>query len=121
MALHLAGALIAWFAPDDALKRWLVLKPVVTAIGEVFPLLPKAIGKSLFPDVTELYFALVLATIPYRLWVGCRMWYAGASEISGLNSITFIEFYWVSIWKNVGGQGGVLVLKDERRERAMER
>ena len=76
MALHFAGALIAWFAPDDALKRWPVLKPAVTAIGEVFPLLPKAIEKSLFPDVTALYFALVLAAVPIRIFEGFRLCYA---------------------------------------------
>ncbi|CAI8698311.1 TRAP transporter small permease [Burkholderia sp. IT-111MI5] len=81
MALHLAGTLIAWFAPDDALKRLPVLKPVVTAIGEVFPLLPKAIEKSLFPDVTELYFALMLAAIPLRIFEAFRLCYAEREEI----------------------------------------
>ncbi|ACA94129.1 hypothetical protein Bcenmc03_4999 [Burkholderia orbicola MC0-3] len=81
MALHFAGALIAWFAPDDALKRWPMLKPAVTAIGEVFPLLPKAIEKSLFPDVTALYFALVLAAVPIRIFEGFRLCYAERKEI----------------------------------------
>ncbi|MDN7561719.1 hypothetical protein [Burkholderia orbicola] len=81
MALHFAGALIAWFAPDEALKRWPMLKPAVTAIGEVFPLLPKAIEKSLFPDVTALYFALVLAAVPIRIFEGFRLCYAERKEI----------------------------------------
>ncbi len=81
MALHLAGALIAWFAPDDVLKRWPVMKSVVTAIGEVFPLLPKAIEKSMFPDVTALYFALMLAAIPLRIFEAFRLCYAEREEI----------------------------------------
>ncbi|WGY71001.1 hypothetical protein KEC55_28780 [Burkholderia cepacia] len=82
MVLHLAGALIAWFAPDDALNRWPVLKPVVTAVGEVFPLLPKTIEKSLFPDVTALYFALMLAAIPLRIFEAFRLCYAERDEIA---------------------------------------
>lgn len=81
MALHLAGALIAWFAPDDVLNRWPVLKPMVAAVGEVFPLLPKAIEKSLFPDVTALYFALMLAAIPLRIFEAFRFCYAEREEI----------------------------------------
>ncbi|HEF5874191.1 TPA: hypothetical protein SAY52_004858 [Burkholderia cenocepacia] len=81
LALHLAGALIAWFAPNDSLKRWPMLKPVVTAIGEVFPLLPKAIEKSLFPDVTALYFSLLLAAIPIRIFEAFRLCYVERGEI----------------------------------------
>ena len=120
LILHISGASIAWLAPDDILSRWGFLVETVAAMGGIFPLLNVVVEKSQFPEVAAVYFALMLAAIPYGLWVGCRMWYAGASEISGFNSITFIEFYLVSIWKDVGGQGGVLVLKDERRERAME-
>ncbi|KVN25966.1 hypothetical protein WJ63_15015 [Burkholderia pyrrocinia] len=80
LALYIAGALIAWFAPEDALVRWPFLNVVVTNIGKVFPLLPSAVEKSKFPDVTALYFALMLAAFPFRLIVGCRLFYAGQAK-----------------------------------------
>ncbi len=81
MVLHLAGALIAWFAPNDALTRWPVLKTIVTSIGEVSPLLFKAIERSQFPDVTALYFSLMLVAIPLRIFEAFRLCYAEREEI----------------------------------------
>ncbi|WP_334040826.1 hypothetical protein [Burkholderia ambifaria] len=69
MALHLSGAVIAWFVPDDALTRWPLLKIAIGNVGEIFPLLPEAVKKSKFPDVTALYFLLMLVAIPMRHWV----------------------------------------------------
>ncbi|OJA36220.1 hypothetical protein BGV47_19990 [Burkholderia ubonensis] len=86
MVIHLIGALIAWFAPEDALTRWKFLKIIVVGVGKIFALLPNAVEKSKFPDVTALYFALMLAAFPYRLLVGCRLAYAGqakAKEVYG--------------------------------------
>ncbi|KVD59515.1 hypothetical protein [Burkholderia ubonensis] len=86
MVLHLIGALIAWFAPEDALTRWKFLKIIVVGVGKIFALLPNAVEKSKFPDVTALYFAIMLAAFPYRLLVGCRLAYAGqakAKEVYG--------------------------------------
>lgn len=81
MVLHLTGALIAWFAPDDALTRWPGLKAVVTSIGGVFPLVHKAVERSLFPDVTALYFSLMLALTPVRIFEGLRLCYAEKERI----------------------------------------
>jgi len=36
MVLGLACALIAWFAPNDALTRWPVPKTIATTSGEVY-------------------------------------------------------------------------------------
>jgi len=80
LILHISGAAIAWFAPGDVLSRWESLVEAVAAVGGIFPLLNVAVEKSQFPEVTAVYFALMLAAIPYRLWVGCRMWYAGADR-----------------------------------------
>jgi len=66
LALHLSGVVIAWFAPDDALTRWPLLKIAVTNVGEIFPLLPEAVKKSKFHDVTALYFLLMLVAVPMR-------------------------------------------------------
>ncbi|RKU01625.1 hypothetical protein C7H84_19765 [Burkholderia sp. Nafp2/4-1b] len=73
LVLHLAGALIAWFAPDDALTRWPYLRIVVKGIGEIFPLVFNAIKESEFPDITALYFALMLIAVPLRFWVAIRI------------------------------------------------
>lgn len=81
MVLHLAGTLIAWFAPDDALTRWPALKIIVTGVGEIFPLVPKAIEKSLFPDVTALYFTLMLSATPLRIFEALRLCYAERDRI----------------------------------------
>ncbi|WP_243712401.1 hypothetical protein [Burkholderia pyrrocinia] len=75
LALHLSGVVIAWFAPDDALTRWPLLKIAVTDVGEIFPLLPEAVKKSRFPDVTALYFLLMLFAVPMRIWVAIRFCY----------------------------------------------
>ncbi|WP_244136114.1 hypothetical protein [Burkholderia sp. BCC0506] len=77
LVLHLAGALIAWFAPDDALTRWPYSRIVVESIGEIFPLIFNAIKESEFPDVTAIYFALMLIAAPIRFWVAIRIccWY----------------------------------------------
>ncbi|WP_232459459.1 hypothetical protein [Burkholderia ubonensis] len=86
MVLHITGALIAWFAPEDALTRWPFLEIIVAGIGKIFALLPNAVEKSKFPDVTALYFALMLAAFPYRLVVGCRLSYTSqnkAKEVYG--------------------------------------
>ncbi|WP_230947301.1 hypothetical protein [Burkholderia territorii] len=56
LVLHLSGVVIAWFAPDDALTRWSFLKVAVANAGEIFPLIPGAVKKSKFPEVTALYF-----------------------------------------------------------------
>lgn len=82
MVLHLTGALIAWFAPDDALTRWPMLKVVVTSVAEVFPLVHKAVERSLFPDVTALYFSLMLALTPLRIFEGLRLCYAEKERIA---------------------------------------
>ncbi|WP_310674613.1 hypothetical protein [Burkholderia multivorans] len=76
LVLHVVGALIAWFAPNDALTRWPFLKIVVADVGEILPLLPDAIEKSKFPGVTALYFSLMLAATPLRLWVAVRCTYS---------------------------------------------
>ncbi|WP_230975148.1 hypothetical protein [Burkholderia stagnalis] len=90
LALYAAGALIAWFAPEDALVRWPFLNVVVINVGKIFPLLHNAVEKSKFHDVTALYFALMLAAFPFRLIVGCRLFYAGqakAKEVYGKLSL----------------------------------
>lgn len=76
LALHLSGVAIAWFAPDDALTRWPFLKIAVANVGEIFPLLPEAVKKSKFPDVTALYFFLMLVAIPMGLSVVIRFCYS---------------------------------------------
>ncbi|WP_249746050.1 hypothetical protein [Burkholderia sp. LAS2] len=81
LTLHLSGVVIAWFAPDDALTRWPLLKIAVAGVGEIFPLLPEAVRKSKFPDVTALYFLLMLVAIPMRLSVAIRFCYSYRSRI----------------------------------------
>ncbi len=83
LALHLSGVAIAWFAPDDALTRWPFMKMAVANVGEVFPLLPEAVKKSKFPDVTALYFFLMLVAIPMRLSVGIRFCYSYRYRVEG--------------------------------------
>ncbi|KVL38293.1 hypothetical protein WT12_18585 [Burkholderia territorii] len=90
LVLHLSGVVIAWFAPDDALTRWSFLKVAVANAGEIFPLIPGAVKKSKFPDVTALYFFLMLAAIPMRLSVAIRFCYSYRSRIeSGYSKISF--------------------------------
>jgi hypothetical protein len=79
--LHLSGALIAWFAPDDALTRWSFLRELVAGIGEIFPMLTGAVRKSNFPDVTALYFSLMLLAVPLRFWVAFRIFCFYRDEI----------------------------------------
>ncbi|HEF5874190.1 TPA: hypothetical protein SAY52_004857 [Burkholderia cenocepacia] len=81
LALHLSGVVIAWFAPDDALTRWPFMKIAVANVGEIFPLLPEAVKKSKFPDVTALYFFLMLVAIPMRLSVAIRFCYSYRSRV----------------------------------------
>ncbi|HEJ2444192.1 hypothetical protein [Burkholderia multivorans] len=76
LVLHVVGALIAWFAPDDALTRWPFLKIVVADVGEILPLLPDAIEKSKFLGVTALCFSLMLAATPLGFWVAVRCTYS---------------------------------------------
>lgn len=73
LVVHLAGALIAWFAPDDALTRWPYLRIVVEGIGEIFPLLLSAMKESEFHDVTAIYFALMLIAMPVRFCAAIRI------------------------------------------------
>lgn len=92
LALHLSGVVIAWFAPDDALTRWPLLKIAVTDVGEIFPLLPEAVKKSRFPDVTALYFLLMLVAVPMRLWVAIRFCYSYRSRIeNGYSKISRVR------------------------------
>ncbi|WP_244100074.1 hypothetical protein [Burkholderia anthina] len=92
LALHLSGLVIAWFAPDDALTRWPFLTIAVANVGEIFPLLPAAVEKSKFPDVTALYFLLMLVTVPMRLWVAIRFCYSYRSRIeSGYSKISRVR------------------------------
>ena len=92
LALHLSGVVIAWFAPDDALTRWPLLKIAVTDVGEIFPLLPEAVKKSRFPDVTALYFLLMLVAVPMRLWVAIRFCYSYRSQIeNGYSKISLVR------------------------------
>jgi hypothetical protein len=92
--LHLSGALIAWFAPDDALVRWPFLKNVVAGVGEIFPLLPDAVRKSKFPDVTALYFSLMLIAVPLRFWVVVRLYCSRRDQI-------FDRFIYFSILRKI--------------------
>ncbi|MCA7973726.1 hypothetical protein LGM42_28050 [Burkholderia sp. AU39826] len=80
LVLHVAGAIVAWLAPEDALVRWPFLDVIVASVGKVFPLLFGAIERSKFPDVTALYFALMLAAFPFRILVGFRLLYAGQAK-----------------------------------------
>ncbi|MBR8415009.1 hypothetical protein KDW09_30055 [Burkholderia cenocepacia] len=92
LALHLSGVAIAWFTPDDALSRWPFLKMAVANVGEIFPLLPEAVKKSRFPDVTALYFFLMLIAIPVRLSVAIRFCYSYRPQIeNGYSKISIAK------------------------------
>ncbi|WP_282508499.1 hypothetical protein [Burkholderia cepacia] len=92
LALHLCGVVIAWFAPDDALTRWPLIKIAVASVGGVFPLLPAAVEASKFPDVTALYFLLMLIAVPMRLFVAIRFCYLYRSRIeSGYSKISRVR------------------------------
>lgn len=80
LVLHVAGVIVAWLAPEDVLEQWPFLDVIVAGVGKVFPLIFGAVEKSKFPDVTALYFALMLAAFPFRLLVGFRLLYAGQAK-----------------------------------------
>jgi len=109
LVLHFVGALIAWFAPGDVLTHWSALAEMVANIGSVFPLLPKAIEKSMFPEVTALYFSLMMVAMPLRVFEVLRLCYAERDRIvSGYSDFSWkrkifmfigsLLFLWVSIF-----------------------
>jgi len=63
----LLGAMVAWFAPLDVLERVPVLQGLVDAVGRFYLPLERYVGKSSFPQVTALYFALMVLHAPLHL------------------------------------------------------
>lgn len=91
LVLHLFGVAIAWLAPGDILTRWANLKILTTFIGYIYPLMGKAIEQSLFPEVTELYFALMLGFAPFRLWEWLSFLYSPKYRSGTLNQNSSIK------------------------------
>lgn len=72
MMLHIVGALIAWCAPIDVLGRYPTLRSLVLFLGEIFPVVNSAVERSIFPEVTGLYFSVMYASMPLRVFDGVR-------------------------------------------------
>lgn len=67
----LLGALIAWFAPQDVLERVPALQALVDAVRRVYLPLQRYAGKSSFPQVTALYFSLMVLHAPlHAIYIG---------------------------------------------------
>lgn len=75
MMLHIVGVLIAWIAPIDVLTRYPALRSLVLFIGEIFPVVNSAVERSTFPEVTGLYFSVMYASMPLRVFDGVRFAY----------------------------------------------
>lgn len=75
LALHIVGALIAWFAPVDVFGQYPVLRSLASIAGDISPVVNSAAKKSAFPEVAELYFAVMYISIPMRVFDGVRIFY----------------------------------------------
>jgi len=65
-ALSVAFAL---FVPDDVLDRWSFLKTWVTYVEQYVPIVSNYAVRSVFPQVTALYFSIVVVVItPSVVW-----------------------------------------------------
>lgn len=68
---HLFGAVIALWAPLDTLTQYPFLKQFTLFMNDLFPVVGNYQRKSHFPQVSELYFATMLALGPLWFW---RSW-----------------------------------------------
>lgn len=75
LVLHIVGALIAWFAPVDVLGQYPVLRSLASIAGDISPVVNSAAKKSAFPEVAELYFAVMYISMPVRVFDGVRIFY----------------------------------------------
>lgn len=96
---HLLGALIAWFAPDNVLSVWPFLKSLTGPIDTVFPIVGNYASRSQFPEVTELYFAVMSIVAPlwaYRAWQNPRFMFNQQEFEKRVvrNGLPFIIFAW---------------------------
>lgn len=67
---HLAGALIAIFAPADILSAVPSLKAFANLVNNIFPVVGNFASRSKFPQISELYFAFMMCFLP--------AWYLGS-------------------------------------------
>ncbi|WP_155628136.1 hypothetical protein [Burkholderia territorii] len=77
LSLHIFCALIAWFAPADVLVRYQILADFVSWVSRVFPVVNEAARKSVFPGVMGLYFSIMYALLPMRIFDSARAFYMG--------------------------------------------
>ncbi|MGZ2746567.1 hypothetical protein [Burkholderia stagnalis] len=75
LMLHIVGALIAWCAPVDVLGQYPILRSLTSIAGEISPVVNHAARKSAFPEVAELYFAVMYISMPIRVFDGVRIFY----------------------------------------------
>ena len=67
---YLLSITLALLAPDDVLERWSSLKAWVTYVRQYVPLVSNYAKNSAFPEVTALYFSIVVFVMtPSFLWV----------------------------------------------------
>jgi len=66
---YLLSIALALLAPDDVLDRWSLLKAWVTYVEQYVPIVSNYAKRSAFPQVTALYFSIVvLMMTPSFLW-----------------------------------------------------
>ncbi|HEF5874189.1 TPA: hypothetical protein SAY52_004856 [Burkholderia cenocepacia] len=91
LSLHIFGALIAWFAPADVLVRYKILADFVSWAGRVFPVVNEAAEKSAFPGVMGLYFSIMYALLPVRIFDSARAFYVDRGHTVAIIKKSFFK------------------------------
>lgn len=61
------AALLAWFAPLDIMDRMPQVKQLTGLLRSAFPAMDAYVRKSSFPQVTEIYFAVMALHAPFHV------------------------------------------------------
>ncbi len=72
LALHVLGAAIALFVPVDVFTIIPLTRGIVEVVNSFFPIVCNFAIRSDFPEVTQLYGAIMVVTTPYWLWIWSR-------------------------------------------------
>lgn len=84
--IHVLGGIMAFFVPDDILSTSTLLRDFVAAVNLILPIVSNSARHSLFPQVTQLYVAVMLCTSPYWVYVALRWPDLEKSKVLMLNT-----------------------------------
>jgi len=93
LALHVLGAVIAFLVPMDVFALVPLTRGFVETVNSFFPIVCNFAIRSKFPEVTQLYGAVMVVTTPYWLLIWSR-WPYMEKQMTYM-----IQLMHASLWK----------------------